>query len=423
MADLLSTKNENISGEELVTKHFISNNVVLMKSSGNKFYENDLQSVLTKEDSAEEYSEKDFTERIKIEVAEFINHSFDNVVVLAGAGSSVVVEGGSISKEYGKTMLMIAEEIEEKIKEDKTLFTIQELASMSNYHEPVLDIQSGKFNSRFNLEDFLSNLLTYEQFINEVDIKEKFIKSKDIILDFIKENTSYDFDNSKMKHGAFLKVLSRYIKKPNKLTIVTTNYDTLFEEAAESLNFTVMDGFTFSHNPYFDSDMFEWNLVKDVPNVKTKELEYKKNIINLLKIHGSLTWEYSENGRSIKRRNKNTVEKPIMVFPSSNKYMQSYENPYFDLFTKFQEVLRRRNTLLITTGFSFADNHIAKMILQAIKNNTGLAVLVSDYNVEQSHSNWTELDELRKNQFRVAFLKATLNDNLIDYVSGGKKVL
>ncbi|HAB7537457.1 TPA_asm: SIR2 family protein, partial [Listeria monocytogenes] len=216
-------------------------------------------------------------------------------------------------------------------------------------------------------------------------------------------------------------ILSKYTNTPNKLTIVTTNYDTLFEEAAANLNFTVMDGFTFSYNPYFDSDMFEWNLVKDIPNVKTKELEYKKNIINLLKIHGSLTWVNSIEDNRIYRKNKKLVEKPIMVFPSSNKYMQSYENPYFELFTKFQELLRRKNTLLITTGFSFADNHIAKMIIQAIKHNTGLAVLVSDYNIEQNHENWIELDALRNNHFRIAFLKATLNDNLINFLSERKQ--
>lgn len=404
-----------------VIKHFISNNIVLMEGEDKKYYENDINSELVKKETNEGITHKEFNERIRYEVAEFINHSFDNIVVLAGAGASVVVEEGKIDKEFGKTVLMIAEAIEEKMREESDTYTLQELATMSSYEEPVLDITTTKFNHRFNLEDFLSNLLTYEQFVKDDLKKEKFIKSKNKILDLIKDNTNYNFDGSKMKHGSFLKILSKYIKKPNKLTIVTTNYDTLFEEAAESLDFTVMDGFTFSYNPYFDGDMFEWNLVKDIPNVKTKELEYKKNIINLLKIHGSLTWENSINGKRINRKNKNLVEKPIMVFPSSNKYMQSYENPYFELFTKFQELLRRKNTLLITTGFSFADNHIAKMIIQAIKHNTGLAVLVSDYNIEQNHENWVELDELRINHFRIAFLKATLNDNLTDFLSERKR--
>lgn len=59
----------------------------------------------------------------------------------------------------------------------------------------------------------------------------------------------------------------------------------MIEDAADSIGFTVIDGFTFAHRPQLDSDMFEWNLVKDIENIKTRELEYKKNIINLLRVY------------------------------------------------------------------------------------------------------------------------------------------
>lgn len=413
---------EKLQEEVLLKKYFISNRVTLMKGEDDKFYENDKDSELVNNEGEDTFSFNDFIEKIKSEVLEFINESYSNIVVLAGAGASVVFnDKKEIDSNFGKTVSMIAEDISERMNEDSSLYSLQELATMSNYNEPVLNSSNGKFNYNFNLENFLSNLLTYEQFMQHTSDQEKFINSKNKILDLIKKNTNYDFDYSKMKHTALIKVLSESVKKPNKLTIVTTNYDTLFEEAAESMDFTVIDGFTFSYNPHFDSDMFEWNLVKEVPNIKTKEREYKRNIIDLLKIHGSLTWEYSSDGKKINRRNKNHVKNPIMVFPSSNKYMQSYENPYFELFTKFQELLRQKNTLLLTTGFSFADNHIAQMIIQAIKRNTGLAVLVSDYNIEQEHENWLELEELRKNHFRIAFLKATLNEDLVNFLSNKRR--
>jgi len=89
---------------------------------------------------------------------------------------------------------------------------------------------------------------------------------------------------------------------------------------------------------------------------------YKPSVMNLLKIHGSLTWEY-DHQNNVVRQSKDFAKKPIMVFPSSDKYSQSYQQPYFDLFVKFQELLKQPNTLLITTGFSFADNHISQMII------------------------------------------------------------
>ncbi|MEB7406494.1 SIR2 family protein [Enterococcus hirae] len=411
-------------------KYFKSANLELSKSEDGKYFKNDGE---LRDDDNKMYTEGQFNHLIQNEVMSFVDNTYDNIVLLAGAGASVVTdENGDINPNFGKTMSMIAENIAielgdicnlagqdllDKLVGSSQYFKLQELADLIKYEVKVTKlIDNGKtsFNWEFNLEDFLSNLITYEQFLS--DDKEKFIRTKNKILDLIKENTNYSFDIENMNHAKILKILSQKVKKPNKLSIITTNYDTLFEEAAEMIGFTVLDGFTFSYNPYFDSDIFEWNFVKDIPNVKTNELEYKKNVVNLLKIHGSLTWEKAKKGNRIRRKIKTNVDVPIMVFPSSNKYMQSYEEPYFELFTKFQELLKRPNTLLITTGFSFADNHIAKMVTQAIKSNAGLAVLISDYNIDQAHPNWEELDVLKSTHYRIAFLKATLNDNLTNYL-------
>lgn len=113
---------------------------------------------------------------------------------------------------------------------------------------------------------------------------------------------------------------------------------------------------------------------------------------------------------------KNEVVKPIMIFPSSNKYMQSYQEPYFELFTKFQELLKRPNTLFITVGFSFADNHISQMIYQAILHNKSLGVLVTDYSIDQSNDNWIKMSNLVSQNYQVAFLQATMNYDLSDYL-------
>ena len=134
----------------------------------------------------------------------------------------------------------------------------------------------------------------------------------------------------------------------------------------------------------------------------------------MLKLHGSLTWERDDKG--IRRKEKNEVNKPIMIFPSSNKYMQSYQEPYFEIFTKFQELLKRPNTLFITSGFSFADNHISQMIYQAILHNKSLGVLISDYEVDQNNENWNKMKNLMNQNYQVAFLKATMNDDLSEYL-------
>lgn len=379
----------------------------------NTFYKSG--AILSKEDGSP-MDESTFKSLIKRETSSFIHKTFSNIIVLVGAGASVLCTSGKIDKRFGKTVFMLADLINNTLKRDSNLFTLQELAQLCKYNVPVELVEQGgasKLNPSFNLEDFLSDLLSFEKYVSDADAS-KYDRSKSKIFELIVENTSYEYDNNCLKHSTFINTVSHLVRTPSKLTIVTTNYDTLIEDAADSIEYTVMDGFSFSHRPYFNSDMFEWNLVKDIENIKTRELEYKKNIINLLKLHGSLTWERDTKG--IRRKEKADVANPIMIFPSSNKYMQSYQEPYFELFTKFQELLKRSNTLLITTGFSFADNHISQMIIQAILHNKSLAVLISDYNITQNNPNWLKLIDLMKHNYQIVFLKATMNSDLSDYL-------
>ena len=138
-----------------------------------------------------------------------------------------------------------------------------------------------------------------------------------------------------------------------------------------------------------------------------------------MKIHGSINWINKNNKvrRISKYANVRKSNERVMIFPSSNKYKQSYDKPYFELLSRFQNLLHKENTLLITAGFSFADDHISRMILDSLKNKQGLKILVTDYSIAPKNKNWKELDEMRKNSFPVVFLKATMNgkEHNLDY--------
>ena len=375
-----------------------------------KYYKNKIELI---DDKGQPFTDVMFKSAIRKENSAFIHRGYSNIIVLIGAGASVRCEGDSLDVKFGKTVLMLAEIINEALKQDANLYTLQELADFCNYSVPVEGEKGHGINRNFNLEDFLSDLMAFKKFVSKENA-EKYETTKNEIFKLIIDNTSYEYNSNYLKHSTFINTVSHLVKSPSKLTVVTTNYDTLIEDAADEMGYTVMDGFSFSHRPYFDSDMFDWNLVKDIENIKTNELEYKKNIISLLKLHGSLTWERDDKG--IRRKEKNEVNDPIMIFPSSNKYMQSYQEPYFELFTKFQELLKRPNTLFITSGFSFADNHISQMIYQAVLHNKSLGVLITDYEIDQNNENWNKMKNLMNQNYQVAFLRATMNDNLSEYL-------
>ena len=111
------------------------------------------------------FDENDFKKLIKTFVSGFINKSFDNIIVLAGAGASVVTEKGMINRSYGKTIRMIAELVEQKLSENgNKYYSLEQLATMSKFENELYENNKELLND-FNLEDFLSNLMQYEKYV------------------------------------------------------------------------------------------------------------------------------------------------------------------------------------------------------------------------------------------------------------------
>ena len=435
---------------EKIELHYLSNTIsygIEKNKDGNSFFY-DSNGKLEHPDSQEEqqkvFTKIDFQRMISGKIHRIVyGEKYSNIVFLAGAGASVTQD---LNPNFGKTVKMIADDVFSKLDKSDGLYTLKELASQCRYKDGnILDKESEetetyKLADSFNLEDFLSTLFHYRPYVPDTD-KDKFNNSIKKILQLIKENTNYSYDSKELKHGKLLNFLSSLSGKDgNKFSVITTNYDVLIEEAAAENNFVIFDGFNFTPIPKFASSMFELNLIKEVQNINTREIEYKDKIFNLLKIHGSLTWEKQDDG-TILRKNKDSIidtDKMVMVFPSSDKYAQSYQEPYFELFTKFQDLIKRPNTLLISSGFSFADVHISKMITQALKNNNSLKILVTDFNIDPNREwnkennsydvikesdsrynyNWAELVHLMDQGYPISFLKATMNDNLVDYLNG-----
>lgn len=354
--------------------------------------------------------EAEFQARVTDEVSKFINKNHSQIIFLAGAGASITGKK-EIAEIRGRSMRDLTKLIAHKLDVDEQVFSVTDLAKYSKYE------YTDPTSNDFQLENFISSIQSAQPYIAK-NYHSKYDKSVDLILKTIIHETTYDYDEKLLKHAQLINMLSSRITPPNKLTIATTNYDTLFEEAATKIAYTVMDGFTADIDPKFDPDVFEWNLVRDIPNLATAELEYKKQVINLIKLHGSLTWQFDDK-HVLRRMQRAQVTNPVMIFPSANKYMQSYTEPYFELFSKFQELINRPNTLLITNGFSFGDNHIAEMVHHAIVHNSGLSLLVSDYSLDdQEATGWKSLESLMESGYPVAFLKSVLN-KLPRYMGAG----
>lgn len=156
-------------------RHYVSSSISLSCDNNQSFFRNGEKltktesNIETNNEKPIEISLSDFKTYVNIEVSDFINRSFDNIIVLAGAGASVVSSNSKIDKNFGKTVFMLAEIIYTTLKEDEELFSLNELAKISKYSDAIEIEANGDIvlNPCFNLEDFLSNIITFEKYIDE----------------------------------------------------------------------------------------------------------------------------------------------------------------------------------------------------------------------------------------------------------------
>jgi len=151
--------------------------------------------------------------------------------------------------------------------------------------------------------------------------------------------------------------------REHPVEIFTTNYDLLFEQAFERARVPYFDGFSGSSVPFFDPSSVANN---DLPARWTR----------LWKLHGSLGWASNAKGEVVRTGQANATH---LVFPEHLKYDQTQKAPYAALFDRLRSFLMTPDTLLITTGFSFADAHISALIDECLSANSSASVFAFQF--------------------------------------------
>lgn len=151
--------------------------------------------------------------------------------------------------------------------------------------------------------------------------------------------------------------------REHPIEIFTTNYDLLFEQAHERTKVPCFDGFTGVSAPFFDPSSVAGN---DLPPRWTR----------IWKLHGSLGWTRNDRGEIIRTGRPDASE---LVFPDHLKYDQTQKAPYAALFDRLRAFLMTPDTLLVATGFSFADVHISARIGECLAANPSASVFAFQF--------------------------------------------
>lgn len=155
------------------------------------------------------------------------------------------------------------------------------------------------------------------------------------------------------------------IPREHAVEIFTTNYDLLMEQAFEEKQVPFFDGFVGSSRPFFDLTAIERD---KLPSRWAK----------LWKIHGSINWFKSDED-VVERLLGMDSKAQQMIFPSHLKYSQSRRMPYLAMLDQLRNVILQEQNVVITCGYSFCDEHINDVILNALRGNANAACFALFY--------------------------------------------
>ncbi|MBL0309638.1 MAG: SIR2 family protein [Bacteroidetes bacterium] len=285
----------------------------------------------------------------------FLKRHFKNVVVLTAAGTSL--DNGT-KETNGKTR--------------EGLWTLCQ-EEIDAFEDSIKEIKTKEFYTNKDIEGLLSHIILFEK-LNGV------IKKGETVLRETLEAKIAEACKLKLQpqapHKDFLNKITARKPSDPRVQLFTTNYDLLFESAANQGGFVVIDGFSFTQPRKFSGRYFDLDIVNREKTRIKQEESFVSKVFHFYKLHGSLNW-CKDDSKSIVQQD--SPKKPLIIYPASEKYESSYEQPYFEMMSRFQQALRKENTLLVVIGFGFQDKHIQNAIIEAVEQNPSFQLIIVSY--------------------------------------------
>lgn len=324
---------------------------------------------------------KEFIETVKCLQSDFLKYGEENLIKGAstkrfndakGWEYSIFTDGtvrNSVSKEiaieYEKVLnYLIAKDY--VLNEDKSQERKDKISEL------IKTIKEGLFN--------VCNLETRSVSKTIIDRKKAspFVKDKEQGI-LLETKSKYIF------HEKFLKALLQRPLNLRRANIFTANYDLAFEYAFDKLGVHYIDGFAGFHKRFFKPETFEYDIFYPGSTTSGKVQRIEK-VVRYFKLHGSLSWVNSEsrdanNLYGIEEKPLELIESlkkkgEIIIYPSAVKKSYTLDLPYSELFRQFASTITQSQSVLVTVGYSFGDEHFNDIIYQALSNPTFTLIVV-----------------------------------------------
>ena len=148
--------------------------------------------------------------------------------------------------------------------------------------------------------------------------------------------------------------------------VFTTNYDHFSELAMDRLGIPYANGFSGVVERRFNPATFRYALAEQL-DVASRKWTAVDAFVYLCKLHGSVTWTEDDHGLfPIREVWPPETTNQMLIYPTPAKQNSSLGSPYADLFREFQSRIVREQSVLITAGYAFGDEHLNNIIYQAL---------------------------------------------------------
>jgi hypothetical protein len=183
-----------------------------------------------------------------------------------------------------------------------------------------------------------------------------------------KELNSLADEKLRDQEELFRRLLLRSTTLP-RVKVFTTNYDLVLERALDNLGVMYFDGFLGTINRSLRTESYHYDLY--YPGETTEgRVSRVDRVLHLYKLHGSIHWRRRTSGPDdIVISNALPQENEygdVMIYPSPLKVTEMNGYPYSEMFRHFSTTIHQPQSALLTIGYKFQDDHINRLIYQAL---------------------------------------------------------
>ena len=195
------------------------------------------------------------------------------------------------------------------------------------------------------------------------------------IRDGLKSSSSADHTWTSEILVSFLMSFASRAASRERLQIFTLNYDRLIERGADLAGLRILDRFVGAVEPEFRSSRLKVDMHYLPPGIRGEPRQLE-GVVHLTKLHGSLDWRYERPrlfrtplpfgaGDTHPGLPANPRES-VMIYPNAVKDMETSAYPYSDLFRDFSAALCQPNSVLVTYGYGYGDDHVNRIIADMV---------------------------------------------------------